>query len=287
MAMTLTVRRRAVCALALLALLCGGCCGATGVGAGAPATPSVSVAVEVSCPNGAKKLSWRFSGKSGSDWTPCPNTPEVVAGSSGTDHLTNALCVYAGSWYLSTGAGTSCPTPSTGDTQKVAFAMKCATAEGSVLHKRSKGETGPSDAPEKNTLGEPGVCELLPPTAGGGEGAPERQPQLQPPTGPQAGRAPGAPAAPPTTTAENREADAPGSTQTPSTPQGPSGTPNSAPSAGGNDGTTTTTTTTSSPSAGNTRKSNADSSGTIATVWARAPLLLLLLLTAAFASAAG
>ncbi|RNF00031.1 uncharacterized protein Tco025E_08920, partial [Trypanosoma conorhini] len=66
MAMMPTLRRRAVCALALLALLCGLCCCAS---VGDTAATATEATVEVSCSNTDKKLSWRFPGEA--TWTPC------------------------------------------------------------------------------------------------------------------------------------------------------------------------------------------------------------------------
>ncbi|RNF10075.1 uncharacterized protein Tco025E_06907 [Trypanosoma conorhini] len=68
MAMMPTLRRRAVCALALLALLCGLCCCAS-VGDTAATATATEVTVEVSCSNTGDKLSWRFPGEAA--WTPC------------------------------------------------------------------------------------------------------------------------------------------------------------------------------------------------------------------------
>ncbi|RNF12954.1 putative mucin-like glycoprotein [Trypanosoma conorhini] len=89
--MATRVRRRAACALALLALLCGCCCPSFVCGAAkppaAPATArrkhppeplpeflrkgwqGVNVSVEVSCADSGNKLSWRFS--STAAWTKC------------------------------------------------------------------------------------------------------------------------------------------------------------------------------------------------------------------------
>ncbi|RNE96150.1 mucin-like glycoprotein, partial [Trypanosoma conorhini] len=84
---TLTVRHRAVCALALLVLLCGCCCAPSVCGAtGAPAAATtakrasppavlpkewqpVNVSVEVSCADSDNKLSWRFSRETA--WKKC------------------------------------------------------------------------------------------------------------------------------------------------------------------------------------------------------------------------
>ncbi|RNE95294.1 uncharacterized protein Tco025E_10080 [Trypanosoma conorhini] len=71
MATMLAVRRRAVCALALLALLCGCGCGATG---------DVNVPVEVSCLNTNGKLSWRVAGGKPSTWRECPQAVKDFGG---------------------------------------------------------------------------------------------------------------------------------------------------------------------------------------------------------------
>ncbi|RNE98230.1 uncharacterized protein Tco025E_09266 [Trypanosoma conorhini] len=77
---TLTLRRRAVCGLALLALLCGCCapsvCGANAEGtAGSPENPPPDVGrkiflpVDVACELSEEKLRWRFPGETG--WNNC------------------------------------------------------------------------------------------------------------------------------------------------------------------------------------------------------------------------
>ncbi|RNE99177.1 mucin-like glycoprotein [Trypanosoma conorhini] len=283
----MTVWRRAVCALALLALLCG--CGCASVRAEAT---KVNVSVEVSCPNAEKKLSWRVAGISNSAWSTCSTTPEG-AGSSESDVLSSFLCLLAGSLYndpdRNPGSSVECTSsPAAGGTKKVAFTMECTTDENSALHKRSKDETATINA-TGNPLAEPGNCVLRTPSQNAAlqhEGAPlgvrspaagEQHPQ--PPEGSAAS----------STQAAEKAADGPGTTQTPSTPQFRSGTPKSAPSAAAPAATAvegaTTTTTTSGPSAGSHAKSNADSSDTLTTAWVRAPLMLLL--TAALACAAG
>ncbi|RNE95918.1 hypothetical protein TraAM80_10097, partial [Trypanosoma rangeli] len=105
-----TVRRRAVYALAVLALLCG-CFSVCG------ATSSEFYAVEVSCPNGEGKLSWRVSGRSTS-WTLCPEPvdyhgPFTAHTSSKTRIDSDSICVFAGSFYFPV-KETKCSPPSAG-----------------------------------------------------------------------------------------------------------------------------------------------------------------------------
>ncbi|RNE94957.1 mucin-like glycoprotein, partial [Trypanosoma conorhini] len=144
MAMTLTVRRRAVCALALLALLCGCCAPSVCVTAAAAAEVKVPVSVEVSCPDTNGKLSWRVADKSNSAaWNTCPTTPEDLCGSESAAG-SNSLCIFAGSVFLEKFATGGCsPSTTDGDTNKVvAFTMNCTVAPNSALHNLSKSEGG-------------------------------------------------------------------------------------------------------------------------------------------------
>ncbi|RNE98067.1 uncharacterized protein Tco025E_09309 [Trypanosoma conorhini] len=361
--MALTVRRRAVCALALLALLCGGCvsfvCGADAEEA--QTTGDVNVSVEVSCPNTEKKLSWRVAGEGGSAaWNTCPTTPGGSEGSGGAAY-SNSICLTAGSVYLEKFLTGKCPASQPTDGGDAAlFTMNCTAAANSALHNLSKGETV-TISPTEDPLGESGDCELPttsqtaaevrsgPQPHGQQQPAGPQTPQPQPGAAlpaassaaqtPQVARAgnggstatvgeqpdsaerggsqepstegrwetptPSAGNAASSAQTTNGAADAPGGTQRTSTPQGPSDTPNAAPSAGGSDATTTTTTTTTTrgPSAGNDAKGNTKGSAINSNTTQKAvpntadrsatstpfvdASLLLLLLTAALACAAG
>ncbi|RNE95005.1 putative mucin-like glycoprotein, partial [Trypanosoma conorhini] len=269
MAMTLTVRRRAVCALALLALLCSSfVCEANPDES--QTTGDVNVSVEVSCPTAGNKLRWRLSGTSNSSWAPCPfEIGNFLNG--GSDKVGASLCLFAGSLYEDPASNVKANCPSfdsaAGGTGKAAFTMNCATDESSALYNLSKGATAAATTVEESyecalqTVGQ--VTAQRDEGASRGEkgtGAKE-QPPIQA-------------AAPPVGTAEG-EARGSGEADASLTHERPSGAPHSA---------TTTTTTTRSPSAGKHTKSNADSSDTLAAAWVRAPMLLL---TAALACAAG
>ncbi|RNE96619.1 uncharacterized protein Tco025E_09691, partial [Trypanosoma conorhini] len=104
--MALTVRRRAVCAVALLALLCSSVCGANAEGPAA----NVNVSVEVSCLNTEKKLRWRVAGKSNSDWKECPQAVKGAGGIEG-DVGSNSLCLFAASVFLEKFPMGTCPAP--------------------------------------------------------------------------------------------------------------------------------------------------------------------------------
>ncbi|RNE97349.1 uncharacterized protein Tco025E_09485 [Trypanosoma conorhini] len=141
---TLAVRRRAVCALALLALLallCGSVCGA-GTEKAAP-TGDVNVSVELSCPDTNGMLSWRVAGEKSPTWRECPQAVKDF-GSSGGAAGSNSLCIFAGSVYLEKFPTGDCsPSTTDGDTNKVvAFTMNCTAAESSALHNLSKSEDG-------------------------------------------------------------------------------------------------------------------------------------------------
>ncbi|RNE96255.1 mucin-like glycoprotein [Trypanosoma conorhini] len=161
--MALTVRRRAVCALALLALLCGGCvsfvCGADAEEA--QTTGDVNVSVEVSCPNTEKKLRWRVAGEGGSAaWNTCPTTPGGSEGSGGAAY-SNSICLTAGSVYLEKFLTGKCPASQPTDGGDAAlFTMNCTAAANSALHNLSKSEDGNvSINPTDNPLGASGGCE--------------------------------------------------------------------------------------------------------------------------------
>ncbi|RNE96469.1 mucin-like glycoprotein, partial [Trypanosoma conorhini] len=154
---TLAVRRRAVCALALLALLCGCCCGA---GTEEAAT-EVKVSVEVSCPKTDGKLFWRVAGKGDSAaWRECP---QAVTGAQSSESAAygNTLCLVAGSVYLEKFPTGNCPAPQpAAGTDSVAFTMNCTAAANSALHNLTKSKDGTLTLnPTDNPLGESGDCE--------------------------------------------------------------------------------------------------------------------------------
>ncbi|RNE97650.1 mucin-like glycoprotein [Trypanosoma conorhini] len=307
---TLAVRRRAVCALALLALLCGCCC-ASVCGANADesrTTGVVNVLVDVSCPATGNKLRWRVAGKGDSAaWRECPQTVTGAKSIEG-DAGSNSLCLIAGSAYIDTSLTRNCTAPQpAGDTNKVvAFTMDCTAAANSALHNLSKSEDGTLTLnPTDNPLGVSGGCEYPTSSQTAAEVQPEPQStEQQQPAGPQQQQPANAAAA--SSSARTNDGDRAGNGGSTATvagqpdsaegggsrepsPEGPRETTtpsvgnaaSSTQTAGDRAADGTTTTTTRSPSAG----SHADSSAHIAAAWERAPLLLLLL-TAALACAA-
>ncbi|RNE98412.1 hypothetical protein TraAM80_08791 [Trypanosoma rangeli] len=104
-----TLRRRAVYALAVLALLCGCCFSVCG------ATLSGSDAVDVLCQNNKGKLSWRVSGKS--NWKECSqvvnydgsHTAETASADSSESE---SICTHAESWCFSIILGKKTLSPS-------------------------------------------------------------------------------------------------------------------------------------------------------------------------------
>ncbi|RNE95013.1 putative mucin-like glycoprotein [Trypanosoma conorhini] len=300
--MALTLRRRAVCALALLALLCG-CCASFVCGANAE--KEVDVPVEVSCPDtNDNKLRWRVAGKGRSEWKECPQAV-TDAGSSDSAAYSNTLCFVAGSVFLGnfTTGGCSPSTTDGGTNEVVVFTMNCTAAANSALHKLSKSENV-TISPTDNPLGGSGDCKLPTPSQPAAEVDSELQPQgQQQPAHPPQQQPAGAAAASPSARTHDGDrtrnggstaavgeqphsgarggsqepsAEVPRETTTPSV--GTAATPTQTAGDRAADGTTTTTT--RSPSDGN----DADSSANIAAAWMRAPLMLLL--TAALACAA-
>ncbi|RNE98817.1 mucin-like glycoprotein [Trypanosoma conorhini] len=311
--MALTVRRRAVCALALLALLCASVCGAIAEGPAA----NVNVSVEVSCPNtNDNKLRWRVAGEKTPTWKECPQAVKGAGGSETGAAGNNSLCIFAGSVFLEKFPTGTCPAPQpTEGTDAAAFTMNCTAAANSALHNLSKGQGGTISATE-DPLGASGDCEFPTPSQTpaevqtGSQPTEQQQtagPQQQLPTqsSPQQLPAPSAPAKTeqegnPSGVGRSVPKEPTAAAGQPGTAAGPTGSQessaegsreNTTPSVGtaaspaaaaGKAADGTTTTTTRSPSAG----SHADSTATIATAWMRAPLLLLLL-TAAIACTAG
>ncbi|RNE96250.1 mucin-like glycoprotein, partial [Trypanosoma conorhini] len=132
MAMAMTVRRRAVCALALLALLCGSVCVTA---AAASAEEEVDVSVEVSCADSEQKLSWRLPGEAA--WQKCAITVKDSFSMSGAiGEAENSLCAWAGTQYTSSSFDKSriCPESTAGST--AAFTMKCRAKKSSGVYKR-------------------------------------------------------------------------------------------------------------------------------------------------------
>ncbi|RNE95379.1 mucin-like glycoprotein [Trypanosoma conorhini] len=124
--MTQPVRRRAVCALALLALLCGCCCASVSGATKAPAVGALAnVSVQVACANDNNKLRWRFPGETA--WKECAAAVEahgyVVDGAGtevfevvhvdvtlvgGDDGVSESLCLSAESQYAAANCSVSC-----------------------------------------------------------------------------------------------------------------------------------------------------------------------------------
>ncbi|RNE95223.1 putative mucin-like glycoprotein [Trypanosoma conorhini] len=226
--MAMAVRRRAVCALALLALLCG--CGANAEGAQTTGDVNVSVhvSVEVSCSATGNELRWRVADKGDSTaWRECP---QAVTGAGGIEGAaaSNTLCLVAGSVYLDTSLTRSCPPSATdGDTNKVvAFTMNCTAAENSALHNLSRSENV-TISPTDNPLGGSGGCDLpnssQPATEA--QSLPQQPPGQQQPAGTQQQQLP-APSAP----VKTEHADNPpgGSRLVPNEPTDSAGLPVSA-----------------------------------------------------------
>ncbi|RNE99144.1 mucin-like glycoprotein [Trypanosoma conorhini] len=296
--MALAVRRRAVCALALLALLCGSVCGAGTEES--QKTGDVNVSVEVSCPDTNGMLSWRVAGEKSSTWRECPQAVKDF-GSSGGAAGSNSLCIFACSMYLEKFTTGGCsPSTTDGDTNKVvAFTMNCTAAESSALHNLSRSEDGNvSINPTEDPLGGSGGCEFstFGQPAAEVRSEPQQTPGQQQPTdaaaassaaqthdGARAGNGGstatvgGQPGGAEGGGSRGPSAEGPREVTTPSVDTAASPTQTAGDRAA--DGTTTTTT--RSPSAG----SHADISVAIATAWVRAPLLLLI--TAVFACAGG
>ncbi|RNE95080.1 hypothetical protein TraAM80_10411 [Trypanosoma rangeli] len=314
MAMT-TVRRRAVYALAVLALLCGCCssvCGAT----------TSSEKVNVLCPNNEGKICWRVSGEGSSDWKECSQAVNydgsLTAGTASADSSeSESICIHAESWCLSF-LGKNYPSPpQLKITNDAAFTMDCTTGENSQPSELSNCEAVTLDRSKEYPVSTSGKCELLhiQPAAGAMPG--HQTPGVQPQTATtsssegtqQGGRSAGSSAStgvsPPNAAeqsgstgstgsqgtvtspadgADSSKATGDGVVQAPSASAQPSGTSTSITPAGNDGGSATTTTTSSSPSGGKHTKGNADGSDTL-TVWVRGTLLLLL--TAAVACAAG
>ncbi|RNF12040.1 mucin-like glycoprotein [Trypanosoma conorhini] len=318
--MTLTVRRRAVCALALLALLCGCCapsvCGATGARVAAttakhtspPAVlrkewQPVNVSVEVSCADSGNKLSWRFS--STAAWEKCAaavgGLDYTIVGEDPVAEVEDVVTVGIVSVDVSQyGAGdggvseslclsaeslyatANCKASCGSDkSARTAFTMNFPTHVGSGVHKKWAAANTP-------TSGSPS----LPAADGGALGKPgvcpltipAREPAAKGASrgekGTDAGEQPPGPSAAPPAGTAESGTRGSGETGTSPTPQRPSGTPNSATPPTGGSEGSTTTTT-SSPSAAKHTKSNTDST-VVNALLVRAPLLLLsLLLTAA------
>ncbi|RNE97051.1 mucin-like glycoprotein [Trypanosoma rangeli] len=262
-----TVRRRAVCALAVLVLLCGCCFSVCGATPEQEREALVDVFMEFSCQDSENKLSWRLNSKH--EWRKCAldvNSVHFISGNTYSGD--NAICAWGGTLHLIGGDRTRCSQSET--EPKHAFTMSCKTHRDSAVRKLwEAANANPSDASHSSSSSEPSGVLMY------------------------CGRQ--------TTSGERTEVEA-GSTEE----KGPSGVPEEnahgggsagagpkdavteetppTPSTGGDGGSATTTTTTSSPSGGKHAKGNADGSGT-PSVWVRGTLLLLL--TAAVACAAG
>ncbi|RNE94987.1 mucin-like glycoprotein [Trypanosoma rangeli] len=308
-----TVRRRAVYALAVLALLCGCCSSVCG------ATTSSKVKANVLCPSKGGKVRWRVSGES--NWKECHNNLKHFV-SAGNNEIKESICMFAESWCPSIMSGKKSPShPEGKSSNDVVFTMDCTTDGNSELHKLLKGGAA-TTRNDGDLLDISGNCKLSHlQLADGVTPGPQtpvaQQPQIQTAAatapsseGTQQGEisagssagtgVPDSNAAEqsgsagstehqetltsPTGAVDSSKATGDSGAQAPSASAQPSGTSTSNTPAGSDGGSATTTTTTSSPSGGKHIKSNADGSGT-PTVWVRGTLLLLL--TAAVACAAG
>ncbi|RNE95396.1 mucin-like glycoprotein [Trypanosoma rangeli] len=156
-----TVRRRAVWALAVLAVLCGCCfsvCGAT--------PPKMNVKVEVSCPKEGEKISLRFSGDENSEWKECSKavnyyrfrTAKTAAESSNDG---DPICSLAESWCISALKEQQHLRPSAAEgSNVVVLTMNCTVDDGSALRKLSNGQIITLDGTDGKLLGRSGVCNL-------------------------------------------------------------------------------------------------------------------------------
>nr|AGN32981.1 mucin-like glycoprotein [Trypanosoma rangeli] len=319
------VRRRAVCALAVVAVLCGcfsSVCGATNTGVYAVPGMFKEVPVEISCAGSDEKLSWRVLG--GSEWAQCAaklgvHDYAVEGGGVATEVLgfasiggaqsdnddagaSESVCLSAESLYVAAGCEAKCAAATTkvSAEKQTAFTMEFPMHVGSGVHKkweeaRSSSSRAPLllDGAETGLFGTSGVCLLTDPAekpAAKAESAPQRTASPPAPADePAASPVDAAASSEATTGSEESAAHGHGATQTPSASAAPPNTPPPAPPAGGAEGsatTTTATTSSSSPVAWKHTKSKADGSDT-ALLMARTTLSLLLLLMAAVACAAG
>ncbi|RNE96034.1 mucin-like glycoprotein [Trypanosoma rangeli] len=308
-----TVRRRAVYALAVLALLCGCCSSVCGA-----ATSNVKV--DVSCQNNEGKLSWRVPGEN--NWRECPQTvndygPRKAEMTSAGSNGSESICLLAESLYLVSSCPTNCTSSAGENSNAVAFTMYF-KAEISELPEELKDKAVTLDETSGDLLGTSGVCEVprshqpatgatsghQPPVAQESQAATTSSSVETQQGGSSAGSSAstGVPApnaagqsgsagstgsqgtlTSPTDAADSSKLTEDSGAQAPSASAQPSGTSTSNTPAGSDGESATTTTTSSSPSGGKHTKNNADGSGT-PTVWVRGTLLLL---TAAVACAAG
>ncbi|RNE95897.1 mucin-like glycoprotein [Trypanosoma conorhini] len=186
---TLTVRRRAVCALALLALLCGCCCASVCGATAGEAAPkcNVSVPVEVSCRGTGENLRFRVRGNEtwvtcaldAEDRTALSNTSGALAAWEKAGHtvagaevnfcdaggdLTENICIAAEFLYVFHQCGARCAGHAAENT--VAFTMNIMDREEGELHKELQGaQARGGDTPQNSgsrvdDAGETGVCPL-------------------------------------------------------------------------------------------------------------------------------
>ncbi|RNF04683.1 mucin-like glycoprotein [Trypanosoma conorhini] len=182
---TLAMRRRAVCALALLALLCG-CTSVCGANA-AEAAPkcNVSVPVDVSCQRTGGNLSFRVRGNE--TWVACALDDEARTALSNTSaacaawekeghtvagaevnfcdaggDLTENICIAAEFLYASHQCGARCAEHAA--TDPVAFTMTIMDREEGELHKwqgaQAEGATLQNQGSRVGGARETGVCPL-------------------------------------------------------------------------------------------------------------------------------
>ncbi|RNF04597.1 mucin-like glycoprotein [Trypanosoma conorhini] len=128
-----TVRRRAVCALALLALLCGSFC-ATAVAASS-VEEEVDVSVQISCADSDNKLSWRFPGEGA--WQKCAFTVRESFTMSGAIHdAEKSLCAWAATQYTSSSSASGSVCSGATAENALAFTMRCKTKKNGGAYKR-------------------------------------------------------------------------------------------------------------------------------------------------------
>ncbi|RNE97556.1 mucin-like glycoprotein [Trypanosoma conorhini] len=176
MAKMAAVRRRAVCALALLALLCGPFCVAAA--AASSAEEEVDVSVQISCADSDNKLSWRFPGEGA--WQKCAFTVDESFTMSGAIHDDeNSLCAWAGTQYspFRSASGSVC----SGATAEndLAFTMRCKTKKNSGAYKRwqsvckQPGGAAPAAVSGGEPLGVLQTCTMQPSSGNAAEEGPD------------------------------------------------------------------------------------------------------------------
>ncbi|RNE95805.1 mucin-like glycoprotein [Trypanosoma rangeli] len=141
----LAVRRSAVCALVVLALLCGGCSPAWAE-ADEHAGKTQEVFVEFSCPDSDNKLSWRLPNSG--NWKKCAHVWSTYSSLSGRTVGDDYICAWGGLLYKGSKSIPKCPESAAETTH--AFTLKCNTDDKSGVYKwweTMKGNRGESSPP--------------------------------------------------------------------------------------------------------------------------------------------